>query len=83
MGSDYRHHHASHPAVIFVPMPVAGAPEPMRTVKPAKYQRTQHAPWRPATRPPSKAEALKRLLRDLAANDEAARSMLRPSPRTG
>jgi hypothetical protein len=53
MTSDYRRHHASRDVqVIFVEVPVAGAPEPARRPKPPSYPRDSHQPWRPRTTPP-------------------------------
>jgi hypothetical protein len=79
MGNDlYRQHKAVQ--VVLVPVPCGGSPEPFRQVKPhyPVQQRREH--WRPATRPPSRADATMRLLRDIAANEAAARAMLRPQP---
>ena len=49
--------------------------------KPPASKSTRRAPWRPATRPPNKAAGTVNLLRQIAANEMAARSMLRPQPR--
>ena len=77
--SEYRHH-VAHPAVIFVEVPSAGSPKPVDARRPPRYPQQQRQPWRPATRPPSKADATVRLLRDIAANEMAVRQMLRPQP---
>ena len=74
---DRRHHRVSR-EIIFVPVPVAGSPEPLRQAKPGKYPSTQRQAWRPATRPPNKAAATVNLLRQIAANELAAREMLTP-----
>jgi hypothetical protein len=60
MGSDYRHH-VARPAVILVLLE-AGSPKNARAIKPRYPQQTQRQPWKPASRPPSKAESLRKLL---------------------
>jgi hypothetical protein len=79
---DGRHHRVNR-EIIFVPVPVAGSPEPLRRAKPPAYKSTRRAPWQPARAIPSnsKGAATVRLLRQIAANEMAARSMLRPQPR--
>ena len=49
---DGRHHRVNR-EIIFVPVPVAGSPEPLRQAKPPAYKSTRRAPWQPQTRPPS------------------------------
>jgi hypothetical protein len=75
MPSDYRHHHAAHPAVVLV----IGSPEPQRHVKPGPYKRDQRQPWRPRTKPPNKVESLKRLLDGFRRQDEAVRAFMTPN----
>jgi hypothetical protein len=70
---DARHH------VVFVAVPVAGSPEPLRQSKPGPYPVNQRSHWRPATRPPSrlsKAEALKRLLDTINRQEQAVRGFM-------
>jgi hypothetical protein len=80
---DGRHHRVSR-EIIFVPVevPAAGSPAPPRQAKPNKYPVQHHQPWQPARAIPSnsKGAATVRLLRQIAENDAAARSMLRPRP---
>ena len=76
--TDYRH--PRDVQIVLVPVPVAGCPEPHRVVKPCRYPVQRRDPWRPATRPPSKAAATVNLLRRIVENDAAARSMLKPQP---
>ena len=75
--SEYRRHHAANSAVIFVEVE-AGSPKTVRELKPGPYKRNQREPWRPATRPPNKAEALRQFLDAMRQNDVTARSILRP-----
>jgi hypothetical protein len=75
---DGRHHRASNPAIIFVEVPVAGCPKEGRRLRPPAYPSNQREAWRPATRPPTKAERLNRFLRDLAENDRISREMMKP-----
>jgi hypothetical protein len=65
--------------IVLVPVPVAGCPEPHRQVKPGKYPLQRREAWRPATSPPSKAAASVNLLRQIAQNEAAVRSMLKPT----
>jgi hypothetical protein len=78
---DGRHHRVSR-EIIFVPVevPVVGSPQPLKWSKPPAYPRQDRAPWRPATRPPNKASASKRLLDAIAESDAAAKAILRPLP---
>jgi hypothetical protein len=78
---DGRHHRAQRDVqVVFIEVPVAGSPAPLYRNKPGQYPQQRREHWRPATRIPSKAEATARLLRDIAANEMAVRSMLTPRP---
>ncbi len=79
MSGAYRHHRAVNPAVVFLGF-VAGSPEPAHRQLPKPYPRQTRQPWRPATSPPNKAEALRRFLDSMRRNDEAARAMLTPRP---
>jgi hypothetical protein len=78
--ADYRHHHAApNPVIVFV----GGAPEPMRHVKPGRYPRQSREPWRPQRNIPrrdSKGAALKRLVEQIARQEETLRAMLTPHP---
>jgi hypothetical protein len=73
-----RHHHA-HCDVVFVAVPVAGSPEPLRRQPPPAYPVNQRSHWRPATRPPSRQSKAKRLIefmRDLDQRTEDARQFM-------
>ena len=77
--SDYRHHTACRDRIIFVPIevPAAGSPKSLREVKPSRpYPSNQRQPWRPASRPPSKAAASVELLRRIAGQDELVRQFM-------
>lgn len=67
--------------VVIVEVPSAGTPEPQRSTKPGPYKRNSHEAWRPATRPPSKAERLGRFLDSINQQEAELRKMLTPSPR--
>ena len=73
--TDYRHHRVSR-EIIFVPVPVAG-PDFGRHGKPPNYPVQRREAWRPATRPPSKAERSVRLLNAIVRQDEEVREFLR------
>ena len=73
-----RHHHAVQ--VVLVPVTVGGSPQPLKWAKPSKYPVQHREAWRPRTKAPCKAEALRRLLDAINRNDEAAREMLTPRP---
>ena len=75
---DGRHHRAGR-EIVLVPV-VIGSPEPFPHRPPPKYPHRQREAWRPAHAIPSKASATVRLLRQIAENDAAARSMLTPRP---
>ncbi len=68
-------------AIIFIPVevPAAGSPKTLREVKPGPYRRNPHEPWRPQTKPPSKAERLIEFMRRVQKQDAEVRAMLRPS----
>jgi hypothetical protein len=76
--SDYRRHTASRDVqIVLVPYEV-GTPRETHRVKPGKYPRDRREPWRPATRPPNKAERVVRFLDQCKRQEEAIREMLRP-----
>jgi hypothetical protein len=75
--SEARHHKAVCREIIFVEVPVCGSPKNSREVKPARYPHQQREPWRPATRPPSKAEKLARLIDAMRKQDQMVREMMR------
>ena len=64
--------------IVFVEVPVAGCPEPHRQVKPGRYPHQRRDSWRPATRPPSKAQASVNLLRRMVEQEAAVRRMMQP-----
>jgi hypothetical protein len=71
---DGRHHRAQ---VIIVPVPFeGGSPKEGRRQPPPAYKRNAHEPWRPATRPPSKAEALRKLLERVDRQNEEERAFM-------
>jgi hypothetical protein len=76
--ADARHHHAHTPAVIIVPVPVAG-PDFQRQAKPRYPRQDRPQPWKPAKSIPGREpEGLRRLLDFMRRRDDAARAMLRP-----
>ena len=77
--SDSRHRDVQ---IVLVPVPVGGSNEPIRQVKPRYPQQQRRDPWRPATRPPSKADASKRLLESFMRQDQIVRDHFKPQPRT-
>ena len=86
MSDTYRHHraHAGGPAdtrIVFIEVPVAGSPKVARTAKPGQYPSNQRQPWRPATRPPSKAERTARFLNSVARQDADIRRFMQESRR--
>jgi hypothetical protein len=79
--ADYRHH-VAHPAVIFVPIPVAGSPQPLKWAKPPAYPQQDRRPWQPQRFIPAKqrkAQQLVDLMRELDRRAEDARQMLKPN----
>jgi hypothetical protein len=74
--ADARRHHAVQ--VIFVETPSAGSPKSTRGVKPGNYPRQDRTPWRPADRPPNKAEKLVKFLDRIQQQDRELRSFMRP-----
>jgi hypothetical protein len=79
MSGGYRHHHAV--KVVFVEVPQAGSPAPLRNVKPRPYPATRREPWLPRRAVPSnsKAVATKRLLNSIMRQDEIVRETMRPN----
>ena len=78
--SDARHHHASR-EIIIVPVPVPyeiGSPKVAREVKPRYPRQDRLPPWRPRTKPPSKAERIGRWLDAWRRQEEALREIMRP-----
>ena len=73
--------HRTRREIIFVPYPVPTAGADWRKeVKPLPFRRNQPTHWRPANRPPSKAQASVNLLRRMVEQEAAVRQMLRPQP---
>jgi hypothetical protein len=68
---------ASHPTIIFVEVE-AGSPKSIRETKPSPYPVNRREAWKPAQRPPGKAERLANYLDFVRHSDEAARAMLTP-----
>jgi hypothetical protein len=81
MSDTYRHHraHAGGPdtRIVFIEVPVAGSPKTLREVKPGSYPVNPPTHWQPRTRPPSKAEVLRRFLDSINRNDAAAREYMK------
>ena len=75
MTENFRHHRVSR-EIIFVEVPTAGSPKSVRTVKPGRYPVDKHQPWKPATRPPSKAEKLVRFLDRINRQDSEVRAYM-------
>jgi hypothetical protein len=71
---NYRHHKAQ---IIFIPVE-AGSPKEAHRQRPAPYQRNVLEPWKPRTRPPSKAERLARFIDAMRRQDQMVREMMRP-----
>ena len=84
MSGAYRPHHASRdgPVVVLVPIPVGGSPKEANRQRPAPYQRNPREHWRPATKPPSKAERLARFLDTMRRQDEIVREFMKPDAAT-
>lgn len=80
MSEAYRHHRASHPAVIFIEVPAAGSPKEAGCARPPKCPHQDRTPWNPQRAIPSnrKAEGLKRLIDSLARQDEIVREFSAP-----
>jgi hypothetical protein len=80
----YRHHTATRPVVVFVPVPFErGSPAPLNRGKPPAYPVNQRSPWRPQRSIPPKqrqAERIVQIMRELAEREADARSMLTPRP---
>jgi hypothetical protein len=76
---DGRHHRASRDVqIILVPVPVAGTVKNTRYVHPPHYPRQGRSPWRPRTKPPTKAERVARFLDQCRRQEESVREMLKP-----
>ena len=75
MVMDGRHHHARRDLVL-VAVPVsfdAGSPKEAHRQRPPRYPRNSREPWRPRTKPPSKAERLARFLDAINRQDQTVR----------
>ena len=74
---DGRHHKVSRDPdvrIVNVPYPVpVGGPQHIQRPPPGAYPRNGKEAWRPAQRPPSKAEKLARFVDSMSRNDAAAR----------
>jgi hypothetical protein len=57
---------------------VGGRPKEANRQRPPKYPVDKRQPWKPATRPPNRAEKLARFLEYTRGQDEIVRSMMRP-----
>jgi hypothetical protein len=75
--TEYARHHRASREIILVPVPVAG-PAFGRQPKPGRYPSNPREAWRPATKPPTKAERVKRFLDGVRRQEEAIRELLRP-----
>jgi hypothetical protein len=80
MSDSYRHHVATRREIIFVEVPVAG-PAFGRQPKPARYPHQRREAWKPATRPPNKAERLVRWLDQCRRQEEIIREFMKPDAR--
>jgi hypothetical protein len=81
MSDHYRHHHASR-EIILVPVPYeVGTPRETHRVHPPRYPHDRREPWRPATRPPSKAERVARWLDQWKRQEEIIREFMKPDAR--
>jgi ribosomal protein L32E len=79
--TEFRHHRASR-EIVFVAVPVAGSPEPLRRQPPPAYPRQEREAWRPARSIPvkqRKAQRLIEIMRDLGQREAEARRMLQPN----
>jgi hypothetical protein len=74
MIEDFRHHHAVR--VIFVETPVAGSPKPVDARRPPAYPHQKRDRWLPRTKPPNKAEVLRRFLDRTSQQDNEVRAFL-------
>jgi hypothetical protein len=77
---DFRHH-VAHPVVVLVPFE-SGSPKSAREVKPREYPAQRREHWRPATRPPSKAAATKRLIDSIVKQDQDIRAFMADARRS-
>lgn len=77
MSDDFRHHRAGRDRIIIVPVPYeAGSPKQKFMPPPGEYKRDQPEHWRPAQRPPSKAQKVRNLLDGITRSDQAAREFM-------
>ena len=63
---------------LLVPVPVAGTVKETHRTKPPAYRHSQREPWRPATRPPNKAERVARWLDQCRRQEEIIREFMKP-----
>jgi hypothetical protein len=79
MSENFRHHVATRREIIIVPVPYEiGTVKHTRTVHPPAYRHGQHQPWRPATRPPNKAQRVARWLDQCKRQEEIVREFMKP-----
>ena len=75
--TEYARHHRASREIIVVPVPYEiGSPKHGREVKPPAYRHDQHQPWRPATRPPNKAEKFARFLDRIRKQEQDIRAFM-------
>jgi hypothetical protein len=78
MSEQFRHHTASRDVrIVLVPYEIGTGRETNR-VKPGKYPHERREAWRPATRPPNKAERIVRWLDQCRRQEEAIREFMKP-----
>ena len=75
--TDFRRHVATRVIVVPVPYEVGTVKETHR-VKPPAYRHGQREAWRPATRPPNKAERIARWLDQMKRQEEIVREFMKP-----
>lgn len=77
---DRRHHRVSRDPdvrIVLVPYPVPEAgPQHIQRGKPGQYKRDQPEHWRPAQRPPTRAQKAARFIDALQRSDQAAREFM-------
>jgi hypothetical protein len=77
MTENARHHRANRDVqIVLVPYEV-GSPKEGRRLRPPRYARQQHEPWRPQRAiPATKAEALRRFLERVNRQNEEVRAFM-------
>jgi hypothetical protein len=74
--ANFRHHHAVRDVqIVLVPIEI-GTPRETKRVKPGSYRRDQPTHWRPASKPPNKAQRTVNFLRNLAQRDAEVRAFM-------